>query len=197
MKTTNGIAACSKDWRGHEISDEGTGSRHSRFRGIVRPSRHSVRRHGGLAVRVYGIPRATYDVDFTAAIPRERLSAIYAAAADHGYTVADAYLSGWIDQVAGMPLVKFRMYGAANQGIDIDVFIAETQFQTHLLARRRRALLEDLNVWLVSPEDLILLKLLAGRQRDLADVGDILFIQGQLDEAHLRRWPVFSESLKC
>jgi hypothetical protein len=35
---------------------------------------------------------------------------------------------------------------------------------------------------------LILLKLIAGRPRDLVDVQDILFIQGQLDEAYLRRW---------
>ena len=28
---------------------------------------------GGLAVRVYGIPRATYDVDFTITLAREQL----------------------------------------------------------------------------------------------------------------------------
>ena len=32
------------------------------------------------------------------------------------------------------------------------------------------------------------LKLLAARPRDLADVADILFVQGQLDERYLRYW---------
>ena len=41
---------------------------------------------------------------------------------------------------------------------------------------------------LVSPEDLVLLKLLAGRPKDFVDVGDILFIQGQLDQEYLHRW---------
>ena len=38
--------------------------------------------------------------------------------------------------------------------------------------------------------DLILLKLLALRPRDLLDVADILFTQGQLEEAYLRHWAV-------
>jgi ABC-type multidrug transport system fused ATPase/permease subunit len=40
----------------------------------------------------------------------------------------------------------------------------------------------------VSPEDLILLKLIAARPRDLVDVGDVLFIQGSLDEDYMRCW---------
>ena len=32
------------------------------------------------------------------------------------------------------------------------------------------------------------LKLLANRPRDLSDVADILFVQGQLDEAYMRLW---------
>jgi hypothetical protein len=48
--------------------------------------------------------------------------------------------------------------------------------------------LDGLTAWLVSPEDLILLKLLAARPRDLADIGDVLFTQGQLDKTYLRHW---------
>ena len=56
------------------------------------------------------------------------------------------------------------------------------------MSRRARQPLDDRPVWLVSPEDLILLKLIAQRPRDLANVGDVLFMQGQLDESYLRRW---------
>jgi predicted nucleotidyltransferase len=142
---------------------------------------------GGIAVRVYGIPRPTHDVDFTVAIPRSRLGEFYRAAAKLGYTIPDPYLTGWVDRVAGMPVVKARLY-LESHGVDIDLFLAESEFQQELLARRRRAQIDHWTVWLVSPEDLILLKLLAGRPRDLADIGDILFTQGQLDEAYLRQW---------
>ena len=40
---------------------------------------------GGFAVRVYGIPRPTYDVDFTVAVARERLPELYRAIAELGY----------------------------------------------------------------------------------------------------------------
>lgn len=142
---------------------------------------------GGIAVRSYGIPRPTYDLDFTLALPRERLPELYAAVQQIGYTVPEAFQTGWVDQVSGLPLVKFRWY-RQEQGIDIDVFLAEAPFQQEVLKRRRFEQIDGLSAWLVSPEDLILLKLLASRPRDLADIGDVLFTQGQLDKTYLRHW---------
>lgn len=142
---------------------------------------------GGIAVRVYGIPRATYDVDFTAAIPHERRSEFFQKVQSFGYTVPEPYLAGWLDRVGGMPLVKFRLF-LADRSIDIDIFLAESSYQHSLLNRRKWTKLNGLDAWLVTPEDLVLLKLVANRPRDLADVGDVLFMQGQLDVAYLRHW---------
>jgi hypothetical protein len=47
---------------------------------------------------------------------------------------------------------------------------------------------EGQQVSLVTAEDLILFKLIASRPRDLIDVQDIFFTQGDLDEAYMRRW---------
>ena len=88
---------------------------------------------GGIAVRVHGIPRPTYDVDFTAAIPRERLPEFYDETRTLGYTVPQQYESGWVDEVAGMPLVKVRLY-LEERGVDVDVFLAESDFQKQLIA---------------------------------------------------------------
>jgi len=142
---------------------------------------------GGIAVRAYGIPRPTYDVDFTAALPRERLADFYTEAEELGYTVPEPYKTGWVDRVANMPVVKVRLH-VEDRGIDVDVFLAESPFQQQVLERRRREQVGDRAMWMVSPEDLILLKLLARRPRDLADIGDVLFTQGQLDEDYLRQW---------
>jgi hypothetical protein len=142
---------------------------------------------GGIAVRTYGIPRPTYDVDITLAVPRERLSEVYDAVCAAGYMVPESYRAGWVDQVSGLPLVKFRLY-LAERGVDVDVFLAETPYQMEVLSRRRRSQANGGAIWLVSPEDLILLKLIANRPRDAADILDVLFIQGQLDERYLREW---------
>ncbi len=142
---------------------------------------------GGIAVRIYGIPRPTHDIDFTLALDRSRLPDLYEAARSLGYTVPEEYAAGWVDQVASLPLIKVRLY-LEGRGIDIDIFLAESPFQEQLLTRRRCEHVDDFPVWFVSPEDLVLLKLLAHRPRDLADIGDILFIQGQLDESYMRHW---------
>lgn len=142
---------------------------------------------GGLAARVHGIPRPTYDVDFTIIVPRQRLAALYDELEEAGFTVPEAYRGGWVDEVAGLPLVKFRLF-IGDRGIDADVFLAETPYQEEVIRRARRERIGGLEVSLATPEDLILLKLMADRPRDRADIADIRFIQGDLDEAYMRRW---------
>lgn len=142
---------------------------------------------GGLAVRAYGIPRPTFDVDFTLALSREGLSELYAAIEEHGHSVLESYRAGWVDEVAGMPLVKLRTY-IQGHGVDVDIFLAETPFQLEILRRRKLAETIDGDLWLASPEDIILLKLMAYRTKDQNDVQDVLFAQGQLDEVYLRHW---------
>src|SRR5712691_992602 len=82
---------------------------------------------GGIAVRVHGIPRPTHDVDFTVAMERSRLNEFFTRATEKGFTVPEVYQSGWVDQVAGMPLVKLRMF-LESHGVDIDIFLAESEF---------------------------------------------------------------------
>jgi len=142
---------------------------------------------GGWAVRMYGLPRPTYDVDFTIAIDRERLPELYDAAMEMGFTVPEQFVAGWVDTVAGMPLVKFRLY-LLDRGIDVDVFLSESDYQQELMRRRRPHDLDGQCVWFVSPEDLILLKVLAARPRDIGDIEDVLLAQDDLDEAYMRRW---------
>jgi predicted nucleotidyltransferase len=142
---------------------------------------------GGMAVSVHGIPRPTHDLDFTIAIERERLPEFYAAVEELGYSVPDVHQSGWVDLVAGMPLVRVRQW-VDDKVIDIDLFLAESSFQESLLSRRVELVVEGNLAWVVTPEDLMLLKLIAGRPRDLGDIQDILLAQGQLDEEYLKTW---------
>ena len=82
-----------------------------------------------------------------------------------------------------MPLVKMKTYLAAGQSVDVDIFLSETDFQRSVMSRRMAVEFELRSLWFVTPEDLLLFKLIANRPRDLGDVEDVLFVQGQLDEA--------------
>ncbi len=142
---------------------------------------------GGLAVGVHGIPRPTHDLDFTIAIDRSRLPEFFQAVIDLGYDVPQEFTTGRVDEIAGMPLVKARLW-VEGKTIDVDVFLAESRFQKSLIQRRIQTEVEGITAWIVSAEDLILLKLLAGRPRDFGDIQDILLVQGPLDQTYLQHW---------
>ena len=67
-----------------------------------------------------------------------------------GYTVGDEYRKGWTDKIAGMPLIKTRLYLENGRGIDVDIFLAESDFQQELLSRRRQDLFDERTVCLLS-----------------------------------------------
>ena len=118
-------------------------------------------------------------------LSRERLPDLFEQLRDLDYFVPEAYEKGWADCLREMPLLKLQRYIGGNT-FDVDVFLAELDFQEVVLSRKRRIDAEGRDIWLVSPEDLVLFKLMAGRPRDLGDVTDVLFILGSLDEIYLR-----------
>jgi hypothetical protein len=142
---------------------------------------------GGLAVRTWSIPRATWDVDVTVALDEGKLAELTNAFESRGYVMPEVFAGGWTDSVGGMSVIKFRWYVPGGD-VDIDLFLCQSAFQQSLLNRRSKANADGIEMWVASPEDLILLKLAASRTRDLIDVADIFFMQGQLDEAYLREW---------
>lgn len=145
---------------------------------------------GGLAVRAYSIPRSTEDIDFTMALGRDRLPELFRAMETQGYSILEPYQAGWVDRLndaSQLRLVKLKRYFGEHT-IDVDLFLAETPFQEEVLKRRQLADVEGRQLWIASPEDLVLLKLAAGRPRDWIDVGDVFFTQGPLNEPYLRRW---------
>lgn len=142
---------------------------------------------GGWAVRAHGLPRPTYDVDVTVAIGRDKLPMLFERIDALGYDVGDQYRGGWLDAVADMPLFKASTF-VDGRTLVADIFIAENEFQDSLIARRVRGEIDGLPAWLVSPEDLILLKLVADRVRDRADVFDVLIMNLKLDQSYIEHW---------
>jgi hypothetical protein len=142
---------------------------------------------GGFAVRVYALPRNTEDIDITVVCTDEMLQEIFRLVEVRGYEVDEVYKRGWKDRVAEMPVVKCKRY-VGGRPIDVDIFPCESEFQQSVMKRRRSDDVEGREYWLVTPEDLLLFKLTARRPRDVLDVADIIFVQGQLDEAYLRLW---------
>ncbi len=125
---------------------------------------------GGMAVRAHAIPRPTQDVDFTAALNRDQLPLFFQLVMEAGFTVPESDQTGWDDQVADMPLVKLRML-LGPHAIDADISLAESDFQQRAVARREQCEVDEVSCDIVSPEDLILFKLIANRPREFVRNG--------------------------
>lgn len=142
---------------------------------------------GGLAVRFYAMPRPTQDVDLNLATTPDESVELLQELDKAGFDVPDAYAAGWADRVAEMPIVKVKRF-LGHRSIDIDLFLTASAFQRSMMDRRREFTYEGRPLWLVSPEDLVLLKLVADRPRDRIDVQDLFFALGDLDDAYLDLW---------
>jgi len=143
---------------------------------------------GGMAVQVLAVPTPTYDIDLTVDLSEDEMPGVIAVLGDAGFTVPEAYSQGLLDSVHGMPKIHILAFGAQGQSVEVDIFLASTQLQRTAFARRQQGPLHGRSVWVFSPEDLILLKLIAWRYKDRAAIQNILITCTDLDADHLRRW---------
>jgi hypothetical protein len=141
---------------------------------------------GGWAYSALVEPRATTDIDLLLLLEqpsRDRLQSL---------------LSSLFDSIVAHPAAMvfhgisiWRCVGILNnQEIVIDMLLADSEYLRTALARRRRILFGDVPVPIVTLEDLILLKTLAGRLQDQADLEKIALRQDELhvDWTYVGEW---------
>lgn len=123
---------------------------------------------GGCARNAYAPPRATRDVDFAVAVDSAQLAALVSSFLASGFKPATSVTAEVGDSVPD--LILFRN----GQGERIDVLIAKTAFETQALSRAtRRPVPGYETIPIVTVEDLLVYKLLAGRPRDMADAEEV------------------------
>lgn len=131
---------------------------------------------GGLAVLRWGEPRLTRDVDVTivTGFGGER-------------PVVDALVGRFasrVDDPAAFAAVNRVLLLTAGNGIPIDVALGALPFEQRAAERASPyAVTPNRSLRVCSAEDLIVMKVFAGRDRDWADVGGVVTRQGEaLDE---------------
>jgi hypothetical protein len=136
---------------------------------------------GALAANRYRITtRLTQDVDLLLAGVGAGLERLERELAAQGWVVRRAAPGGEILRL------RHRDLGAA------DLIVAGTEYERVAIARAREELLAAGRAVLVlAPEDVIVLKLIAGRAQDMADIEAILAAKPSLDERHIEEWAQF------
>lgn len=142
---------------------------------------------GGIAVRFWGIPRPTFDLDFTLAVEPEDVPPLCEKLRRSGFSVPEAHEKGFVDRLAGMDKFGVVRY-EDGKGTQVDMFLVTTPYQREAFRRRVKRELNGKSAWMIAPEDLILHKLISGRDRDMGDVSDTLWMNPDLDRGYLRQW---------
>lgn len=135
---------------------------------------------GGFAVACHGLPRATQDVDFLISVPRLLLPDLLQSFQQRGFSV---------DQAVVLRELRDDHLSAIRYGdIRVDLLDAVLPVFRRAVERAGDHVIRGRTVRVVSPEDLIVLKLIASRPSDLDDVRGILAAKRDgLDVDSLRR----------
>ncbi len=145
---------------------------------------------GGFASAFYGFPRSTHDVDFILEIDMEEFSKLKKVLEK----LNEFFLIDW-DQ-AKKAIEKHTHFNIIDRDslLKVDFWpIIKNEFNISRFKRKREEIFDRQKIWMISPEDLILIKLLWCRDvksdRHMRDCVGILKVQkGKLDNRYLLNW---------
>jgi len=127
---------------------------------------------GAQAALIYGVQRLTVDVDVTVHLhdmpPRQLMNILQTA----GFTLRIQDPT-FIDQTRVVPIVYDKT------GVAVDLVLAGPGIEELFLQRAERVNIDDISICVARAEDIITMKILAGRAKDLEDVHAILKARGK------------------
>ena len=136
---------------------------------------------GAQAALIWGRPRLTADVDVTVRLDPEDPDALVRIFAPRGFRLRVDPGDDFVRRTRVLPFVF------EPDGLPVDVVLAGPGLEELFLSRAVPVRVGSVTVPVISPEDLIVTKILAGRPKDIEDVRGILLERGgQLDLGTVR-----------
>lgn len=143
---------------------------------------------GAQAALLYGAARLTADVDVTVWLGKRETASLMRALERAGFRLRVRDAGGFVAKTRVLPFVHPR------SGMPVDVVLAGPGLEELFFKRRRRRTIEGVPVFVASPEDIVVMKTLAGRGKDEDDAVAILAAQPRLN---LRRIRATLGALEC
>lgn len=122
---------------------------------------------GAQAAILHGVARLSADVDITVELGTRSNRELVDALAAEGFELRIPDAQGFADETRVLPFVH------RATRLPLDAVLAGPGLEEQFLANAREWRLGEARVPVASPEDLVAMKVLAGRPRDLDDVGAI------------------------
>ena len=140
---------------------------------------------GARAAIFYGRPRYTADVDVTVAVDVADVPALIedlkrAKLAVRKEALGGLKLAAFVGRSRVIPLEHLPT------ARPLDLVLAGDAFEAEFLTRAKIRSIGKVRIPVISPEDLIVTKIIAGRAKDLDDVAGVLRAQRRLNLARIR-----------
>jgi predicted nucleotidyltransferase len=135
---------------------------------------------GGVAASLLGKPRLTDDVD--ALVLDADAETLLRSGTRFGFSprIADAA------EFSRQTRVLLLRYQPGD--IDIDISLGALPFEDEVIERSTWLHVGNVRIRLASAEDLIIMKAVAGRPRDMMDIENVIRANPDLDIERIRRW---------
>jgi predicted nucleotidyltransferase len=147
---------------------------------------------GGVAASLLGRPRVTKDVDLVALADDRDFTRLLQLGREHGFEprAADALEFA---QVSRVLLLRHE-----PSGIEIDLSFASLPFEREVIERATERSVRGVSFRVATAEDIVVMKAIALRPRDIADIEGILDADHELDLARIRGFlKMFTEALEA
>jgi len=145
---------------------------------------------GGIAASLLGTPRYTVDLDAVFLLSLEDIPRLLVAAAEQGIEPRIA------DPVAFARKSRVLLLRHTTSGTDIDLSLGILPFEIEMVERSTLVDIGTLKLRLPTPEDLVIMKAVAHRPKDLEDIQAIAISHPDLDIKRIRFWiEQFGEAL--
>ena len=137
---------------------------------------------GGQAVLLHGSPRLTHDVDLALGVGPEGIQSVLNVCEAVGLRPLAPDPARFAQETFVCPALH------EASGVRVDLIFATTPFEESAIRRAERVQIGGESAPFATAEDLILLKLFAGRPRDIEDARSVVRRQRALDWRYLVRW---------
>lgn len=137
---------------------------------------------GGVAASVLGRPRLTHDIDALAIVPEDEWQKVIESSALYG-------IEPRIDHAFDFALrSRVLLLRHIASGIDLDVTFGGLPFEQSAVERSTDVEVGGISIRLPRVEDLLVMKAVAGRPKDLEDIRGLLDAHPEADCEEARRW---------
>jgi hypothetical protein len=123
---------------------------------------------GAQAAILHGVARLTADVDVTVALGSRSTTELVAALTRAGFELRVPDVHGFVEATRVLPLVH------ARSRMPVDVVLAGPGLEDRFFARAEERMVGGVRVPVAAAEDLVAMKVLAGRPKDLDDAATII-----------------------